>query len=64
MYTHPHHQIAKDRVAGLHLQAQHDALARAARHSRRPAEHHARQRVPQFLLITGRRALTALGAYT
>jgi len=33
-------------------------------HGRRPAEHHARQRVPQFLLITGRRALTALGAYT
>jgi hypothetical protein len=67
MYAHAHHQIAKDRVAGLHRQAQHDALARAARHGRhshRPGRPQAPHRVPWLLLTAGRRVLTALAAHT
>jgi hypothetical protein len=67
MYAHTHHQIAKDRVADMHRQARHDALARAARDSRdgrRPGRPQAQHRVPWLLLIAGRRVLTALGAHT
>jgi hypothetical protein len=63
MYAHSHHQIAKDRVADMHRQAQQDALARAARHTRRPSRHQAQHRVPWLLLIAGRRVLTAFGAH-
>jgi hypothetical protein len=67
MYAHTHHQIAKDRVADMHREARHDAVARAARasrDSRRRGRHQAQHRVPWILLIAGRRVLTALGAHT
>jgi hypothetical protein len=63
MYAHTHHQIAKDRVADMHRQARHDALARTASHAARPSPHPARHRVPWLLLAAGRRALTALAAH-
>ena len=64
MYSQLNYQIAKDRAADLHLEAQRDAMARAARHARRPVKLQVRPRVPRFFLIARRRALTASGAQT
>jgi hypothetical protein len=67
MYADTRYQIARDRIAGLHRHAQHDALARAARRSRRgrrPSWHQDQHHLPQRLLTAGRGALTALGAHT
>ena len=61
---HAHLQIAKDRAADLQLQAQRDALARAARQGRQPVKHQARHRVPRLLLTARRRVLSVLGAST
>jgi len=58
MYPTINHQIARDRIADLHRQAQHDALARAARQGRphkRPSGRH----VLRLPIIAARRALTA-----
>jgi hypothetical protein len=61
MYSAFSHQIAQERVADLHRQAQHDALVRAARQGRRA---HKRQsesghRVPWLPFIAARRVRTA-----
>jgi hypothetical protein len=64
MYSTFNHQIAQDRVADLHRQAQRDTLARAARQGRRPHQRQLGRRVSRLPVIAARRALTALGAHT
>jgi len=59
MYSTINHQIARDRVADLHRQAQHDALARTARQGRRPHKRPSGRRVLRLPIIAARRALTA-----
>jgi hypothetical protein len=59
MYVTISHQIAQDRVADLHRQAQQDALARAARQGRRPHRAPSGRRVLRLPLIAPRRLLTA-----
>jgi hypothetical protein len=59
MYVTISHQIAEDRVADLHRQAQQNALARASRHNRRPHWHPSGRRVLRLPLIAPRRLLTA-----
>ena len=63
MYSTVNYQIAQDRIPDLHRQAQHDALARAARQGRRPHKHRSGHRVPRFPVIAARRVLIALGAH-
>jgi hypothetical protein len=53
------YELAKARVSDLHRQAQHDALARAARRARRT-----RTRRPGHPPVAVRRLLTAPGART
>ena len=59
MYSTINHQIARDRIADLHRQAQHDALARAVRQGRRPHERPSGRHVLRLPIIAVRRALTA-----
>ena len=59
MYSTINHQIARDRVADLHRQAQHDALARAARLDSRPHKRPSVRHVLRLPIIAVRRALTA-----
>jgi hypothetical protein len=58
MYSTISRQIARDRIADLHRQGQHDALARAARQGRRPHKRPSGH-VLRLPLIAVRRALTA-----
>ena len=58
MYSTINRQIARDRIADLHRQAQRDALARAAE-GRRPHERPSRRHVLRLPIIAVRRALTA-----
>jgi hypothetical protein len=62
MYSSFSYQIAQERVADLHRQAQHDALVRAARQGRQGRQAPKRQsghRVPWFPFIAARRVRTA-----
>jgi len=59
MYSTINHQIARDRVADLHRQAQRDALARTARQGRRSHERPSGRRVLRLPIFAVRRALTA-----
>jgi hypothetical protein len=60
---HPaiHHQLAQARIADLHRQAQHDALARAASRARR-ARTPQRRPVRGLPAVMARRVLTVLGS--
>ena len=58
-YSTINRQIARDRIAGLHRQAQHDALARAARQDRRPHQRPSGWHVLRLPVIAVRRARTA-----
>ena len=55
-----HYQLMQARVAGLHAQAQRDALARAARRSRRAPAHQAGHPVPGLRAVLARRVLAGL----
>jgi len=59
MYREFSYQIAQERIADLHRQARHDALARAARQA--PGAHKRRSghRVPRLPFITARRVRPA-----
>jgi hypothetical protein len=59
MYSTINHQIARDRIADLHRQAKHDALARAARQVPQPPERPSGRHVLRLPIIAVRRALTA-----
>ena len=59
MYSTISHQIARDRIADLHRQAEHDALARAVLQDRRPHERPSGRHVLRLPIIAVRRALTA-----
>jgi len=59
MYSAFSYQIAKDRVADLHRQAQHDALVRAARQGRRAHKRQFGHRVPRLPSIAARRVRAA-----
>lgn len=64
MYSASSYQIAQDRIADLHCEAQHDALARAARQGRRAHKRQSGHRVPRLPVIAVRRLLTAWGTHT
>ena len=59
MYSTFNHQIAQDRIADMHRQAQRDALAGQARPGRQPHKRPSGWRVLRLPIITARRALTA-----
>jgi len=61
MYSNFNYQIAQDRIADVHHQAQRDALARAARQPQTRQSGHRAFRLP---VIAVRRLLIALGAHT
>jgi hypothetical protein len=64
MYSHFSYQIAQDRVADLHRQARHEALARAARQGRGAHKRQPRHHVLRLSAIAVRRVLTAGGTHT
>ena len=64
MYYTNNHEVVQARVADLRRQAQQDALARAARQGRRPAQRQSERRVLRLPVITARRVLTAWAAHT
>ena len=62
MYSTFNHQIAQDRIADMHRQAQRDALARQASQASKPSQPHKRPSVWHVLrlpVIAFRRVLTA-----
>jgi hypothetical protein len=62
MYSTFNHQIAQDRIADMHRQAQQDALARQARQDRQDRQPHKRPsawHVLRLPVIVARRVLTA-----
>ena len=59
MYSTINHQIAHDRIADMHRQAQLDALAREARQGRRPHNRPSAWHVLRLPVIAARRLLTA-----
>jgi hypothetical protein len=59
MYSAFSYQIAQDRIADLHRQAQHDALARAARQARGAHKRQSGHRVPRLRFVAARRVRTA-----
>jgi len=59
MYSSFSYQIAQERVADLHRQAQHDALVRAARQGRRAHKRQSGHRVSLLPFIAARRVRTA-----
>jgi hypothetical protein len=59
MYSTFNSQIAHDRIADMHRQAQQDALARQARQGRRPHKRPSAWHVLRLPVIAVRRALTA-----
>jgi hypothetical protein len=59
MYSTFNHQIAQDRIADMHRQAQQDALARQARQDRRPHKRPSAWHVLRLPVIVARRVLTA-----
>jgi len=59
MYSSFSYQIAQERVADLHRQAQHDALVRAARQGRQAHKRQSGHRVPWLAFIAARRVRTA-----
>ena len=59
MYREFSYQIAQERVADLHRQAQHDALVRAARQGRQAHKRQSGHRVPWLAFIAARRVRTA-----
>ena len=56
-------QIGQARLADMHRQAQRDALARAARQSRRQQRDQSRRHLPRLPIIAARRLLAAWGAH-
>ena len=64
MYSAFSYQIAQDRVADLHRQARHDALAHAARQGRRAEKRQSGHRAPRFPAVAVRRLRTAWGTHT
>ena len=58
MYSTINRQIARDRIADLHRQARHDALARASQ-SRRARKRQSGHRVLRLPSIVARRLRTA-----
>jgi len=63
MYSTFTSQIAQDRIADLHRQTRHDALARAARQSRRANKPESGHRVPRLPAIAVR-LRTAWGTHS
>ena len=63
MYTHPtiSNQLARAKLAELHRQAGHDALARAARQTRRARTHQPRRRLTVSRIAITRHVLAVLG---
>jgi hypothetical protein len=61
MYSAVSYQMAQDRIADLHRQTRHDALARAARQTDKGQSRH---RVPRLPGIAVRRLRTAWGTHT
>jgi hypothetical protein len=59
MYSTFNHQIAQDRIADMHRQAQQDALARQARQDRQPHKRPSAWHVLRLPVIVARRVLTA-----
>jgi hypothetical protein len=59
MYSTINHQIAQDRIADMHRQAQRDALARHAREGRRPHKRPSGWHVLRLPVIVARRLRTA-----
>jgi hypothetical protein len=59
MYSTFNHQIAQDRIADMHRQAQQDALARQARQGSRPHKRPSAWHVLRLPVIAARRVLTA-----
>jgi hypothetical protein len=59
MYSTINHQIMQARIADLHRQAQHDALARAARQDRWAHKHPPARHVLRLPIIRARRAIAA-----
>jgi hypothetical protein len=64
MYSTLTSQIAQDRVADLHRQARHDALARAARQGRQANKLQSGRRVPRLPAIAVRRLRIAWGTHS
>jgi hypothetical protein len=58
MYSTFNYEIGKARIAGMHQDAQRDALARAARATKQPSA----RRAPRLPFVAARRVLTVLGA--
>ena len=59
MYSTFNHQIAQDRIADMHRQAQQDALARAARQGSQPHKRPSGWHLLRLPVIVARRVLTA-----
>ena len=59
MYSTINHQIARDRIADMHRQAQQDALARDARQGRQPHKRPSGWHVLRLPVIVARRLRTA-----
>jgi hypothetical protein len=59
MYSSFNHQIAQDRIADMHRQAQQDALARQARQGSRSHKRPSGRHVLRLPVIVARRLLTA-----
>jgi hypothetical protein len=59
MYSTFNHQIAQDRIADMHRQAQQGALARQARQVSQPNQRPSRWRVLRLPVIAFRRVLAA-----
>jgi hypothetical protein len=59
MYSAFSYQIAQDRIADLHHEVQHDALARAACQARRTHKRQSGHRVRRLPFLTARRVRTA-----
>jgi hypothetical protein len=57
MYPYRHPEIARNRIAELHDQAQRDALAIAIRRARRARQDRSRRAMPARLALAARRML-------
>jgi len=64
MYPATGYHLAQAHLAGLHRQAQRDALARVARRARRARTHRPGHPAPAHPAAAARRLLAALGART